>query len=252
MARQARIVLPNTDHHISQRGIEGARIFFQKSDYQLYLDLLQQQCTHHKISVSSYCLLPNQIHLTAKPERTELLSRAIGETNRRYTREVNSRENREGNLFQNRFFSYPIDKPSFLRAIRFIETMPITLGIAPAPENYLWSSAKSRIKLTNNSLLNNDGVTLNSIHNWADYLSRPMDMDELKTIQTHLQTGRPRGTDMFLDNVENYIGRSVRPKKRGRKPIKNNKKQLRNTLSLGNDYPPNMTEKLHPLRYFYT
>ncbi len=226
MARQARIVLPNTDHHISQRGIEGARIFFQKSDYQLYLDLLQEQCAHYNIAVSSYCLLPNQIHLTVKPAaREENLSRSIGETNRRYTREVNSRESREGNLFQNRFFSYAMDKPSFLRAIRFIETMPITMGIAPAPENYLWSSAKARIKLTNNPLINDDGVTLNSIHNWSDYLARPMDMSELKSIQTHLQTGRPRGSEMFLDNVENYVGRTVRPKKRGRKPASHTTEQ---------------------------
>ncbi len=226
MARQARIVIADTDHHISQRGVEGARIFFQKSDYQDYLDILKEQCDLNNISITSYCLLPNQIHLTVLPQQELLLSRAIGETNRRYTRQTNEREGRTGNLFQNRFFSYAMDKQSLLRALRFIETLPVTLELTPKHENYLWSSAKSRIKVIRNPILSDINLGLNSIHSWSDYLARPMDLTELKTVQTHLQTGRPRGSDIFLDNIEEKIGRSVRPQKRGRKPVNAQERRL--------------------------
>ena len=57
-----------------------------------------------------------------------------------------------------------------------------------------------------------------AIDNWEEFLSRPMNESEMNMIQLHLQTGRPRGSNIFLDTIERQIGRSVRPKKRGRKP----------------------------------
>lgn len=217
MARQARIVIPDTPHHVTQRGNRGEKVFFQKEDFQTYLDILTEQTNRFKVSLLSYCLMPNQIHLIAIPEEERYMARAIGETHRRYSCIINERNDWRGHLFQDRFFSYPMDEQNTLRAARFIETLPVTIGIAPKPENYLWSSAKSRIKVAENSILK-PFRSFHVIHNWADYLERPMDPNELKTIQLHLQTGRPRGGDIFLDSIEERIGRKVRPQKRGRKP----------------------------------
>ena len=218
MARQARIVIENTPHHITQRGNRGEHIFFEKSDYQTYIEILNEQCVRFHVSLYSYCLLPNQIHLIVIPKKANLLSRAIGETHRRYTNHINLRKNWRGHLFQDRFFSYAMDDQYTLRAIRYIETLPVTLKLTPYPEKYLWSSAKSRIKIHNKDTLIKSLTTFDAIHDWENYLSRPMDKDEMNQIQRHLQTGRPRGSHIFLDNVEQKIGRSVRPQKRGRKP----------------------------------
>lgn len=218
MARQARIVLENTPHHITQRGNRGDFIFFEKTDYTTYLKILTEQCKKFNISIYSYCLLPNQIHLLASPQKENLLSRAIGETHRNYTNHINNRKNWRGHLFQDRFFSYAMDEQYALRAARYIETLPITLKLTSNPEKYLWSSAKSRIKIGTTNGFVKTFQTLSTIPNWKEYLSRPMDVDEINKIQLHLQTGRPRGSNIFLDNIEHKIGRSVRPQKRGRKP----------------------------------
>lgn len=217
MARQARIVISNTHHHISQRGNRGDNVFFEKQDYQTYLDLLQEQCARFQVSIYSYCLLPNQVHLILEPKNAELMARAVGETHRRYTNHINTRQNWRGHLFQDRFFSYATDEQHALRAARFIETLPVTLKIAPEPQNYLWSSAKSRIKVIQNSFLK-DFQSFHDTQNWQDYLARPIDPTEMNQIQLHLQTGRPRGSELFLNNIEEQIGRTVRPQKRGRKP----------------------------------
>ena len=223
MARQARIVLSNHLHHITQRGNRGEHVFLQKDDYQTYLDILQEQCKRFDVSLYSFCLLPNQIHLIVQPKEAPMMARAIGETHRRYTNHINGRENWSGHLFQNRFFSYVADEQHALRAARFVETLPVTLGIAPKPENYLWSSAKSRIKVIQNGFLK-PFQSFHAVQNWEGYLSRPIDPNEMNTIQLHLQTGRPRGSDLFLDNIEAQIDRSVRPQKRGRKPKSQKKK----------------------------
>lgn len=220
MARQARIVLPHTPHHITQRGNRGDFIFFEKADYKTYLDILNEQCRNFGISLYSYCLLPNQVHFIAEPREANQLSRAIGEAHRRYTNHINKRQEWSGHLFQNRFFSYAMDEQYMLRAARYIETLPVTLKLTPKPENYLWSSAKIRIKANATNSFIKPFSTFHTIDNWEEFLERPMNESEMHLVQKHLQTGRPRGSELFLDRVEQQIGRSVRPKKRGRKPKK--------------------------------
>ena len=109
-----------------------------------------------------------------------------------------------------------MDEPYALRAARFIETLPVTRVLTDKAQNYIWSSAKFRIKNMTNDFVH-DFQNFHAIQNWEDFLNRPMDVSEMKSVQTHLQTGRPRGNDLFLDMIENEIGRSVRPQKRGRK-----------------------------------
>ena len=225
MARQARITLSNSPHHITQRGNRGEPVFFEKSDFQSYLSILQEQCERFSVKILSYCLLPNQIHLLAVPQDGDLLARAIGETHRRYTNMINKRMEWRGHLFQDRFFSYVCDEQYSLRAMSFIENMPVVSGIAPTPENYLWSSAKERIKVAQGSFLQQP-KNFHAVQDWSAFLERPMDPKELRSIEIHLQTGRPRGNDTFLDMIEQKIGRSVRPQKRGRKPKNQQEKNI--------------------------
>lgn len=217
MARQARIVISNTPHHIMQRGINGQPVFFKKEHFQHYLSLLENHLKESNVDLLGYCLLPNQIHLIVIPQKAESLSRVIGEIHRQYTKIINEEQGRSGSLFQNRFFSYATDEQNSLRAARHVETLPVTAKITDSPEKYLWSSAKFRIRMIEHPILK-PFRSFHSLHNWKDYLDRPMEMEELRNIQIHLQTGRPRGSDIFLDNIEEKIGRTVRPKKRGRKP----------------------------------
>lgn len=207
-----------------QRGIDGKPVFFKKENFQYYLNVLEENLKKSNMDLLGYCLLSGQIHLIVIPKNAEDLARVIGEIHRLYTKTINEEQGRTGPLFQNRFFSYTMDEQSALRAARFVETLPITAKITDSPDKYLWSSAKYRIKVKENSILK-PFRSFHSLHNWADYLARPMDIKELKTIQLHLQTGRPRGSDIFLDNIEEKIGRPVRPQKRGRKPKQQAKPQ---------------------------
>lgn len=217
MARQARIVLADAPHHVTQRGNRGEKIFFEKADFETYIDLLREQCDDKNVAILSYCLLPNQIHLIAVPRSESALAAAIGETHRRYTVHINAKNSWRGHLFQDRFFSYAMDERFMLRAARFIENLPVISGIAPKAENYLWSSARCHVRLGDNTLVK-DKAVLKTMPDWAAFLDRPMDPQEMESIRLHLQTGRPRGSEGFIDAVEATIGRAVRPQKRGRKP----------------------------------
>ena len=205
MARQARIVLPDTPHHVTQRGNRGENIFFEKSDYEAYAQFLSEECEGHGVSIWAYCLMPNQIHLIAVPRRDHSLARGLGEAHRRYTRRINERNSWRGHLFQDRFFSYPMDETQLLNAARYIETLPVYAGIAPMPESYLWSSARAHVKGREDRLLSNQKPLLHFVPDWAAFLSEMPENLDPKAIEQHLQTGRPRGESAFLDSVEAIV-----------------------------------------------
>ena len=88
MARIKRIVIPDTPHHVTQRGVRSMNIFFKHDDYEYYKKLLFEQCKIHELKVVSYCLMTNHVHLIVIPKTKESLFKAISETHRLYTRKI--------------------------------------------------------------------------------------------------------------------------------------------------------------------
>ena len=62
MARLARIVVPGSPHHVTQRGNRREQVFFGDADYALYRDLLAQACRKFGVAVWAYCLRTNASH----------------------------------------------------------------------------------------------------------------------------------------------------------------------------------------------
>jgi REP element-mobilizing transposase RayT len=67
MTRLARVVIPGHPHHVTQRGNGRARTFFGDGDYELYRDLLAENCRSAGVEVWAWCLMPNHVHLILVP-----------------------------------------------------------------------------------------------------------------------------------------------------------------------------------------
>ena len=145
MARLARVIVPSLPHHISQRGNRRQQTFFQRVDFQLYLELMAEWCTKCEVEVWSYGLMTNHTHLIAVPSSEAGLRRAIGEAHRRYTRHVNFREKWRGHLWQGRFASFVMDEPYLLAAARYVELNPVRARLTESAGDYEWSSAKAHL-----------------------------------------------------------------------------------------------------------
>jgi putative transposase len=153
MARIARVVIPGTPHHLTQRGNRQLQTFCCEDDYQLYIDLLSEWCRRFKVEVWVYCLMPNHVHMIAVPETKDSLRSAIGEAHRRYTRMVNFREGWRGHLWQGRFASFTMDERYLLSAIRYIELNPVRARLVEDPCDWRWSSAKAYLKGEGDTLI---------------------------------------------------------------------------------------------------
>jgi len=218
MARIARVIAPGYPHHVTQRGNRRQQTFFCDDDYRAYLDLMSQWCRKYQVDIWAYCLMPNHVHLIAVPHHEESLARAIGEAHRRYTRRINFREGWRGHLWQERFASFPMEETYLLAAARYIEMNPVQAGLVEKPWDYPWSSTRAHLAGKDDVLVKTNPL-LEITGNWQKFLDIPCDM-EADSFLKHERTGRPLGSEPFLDKLETTLNRKLRPQKPGPKKLK--------------------------------
>ena len=216
MARLARVVVPGIPHHITQRGNRKMKTFFCEADYREYLHLMAHWCNNFKVMIWSYCLMPNHVHLIAVPATEDGLRKGIGETHRRYTRNINFQKGWKGHLWQGRFSSYPMDEGHLLATARYIELNPVRAKLVKKPEDYKWSSALAHLMGKNDILVNVAPLSI-LVNNWKDFLATDVTEKEKKIIQSHERTGRPVGNDNFLEKLEKLTNRIIKKQKPGPK-----------------------------------
>jgi putative transposase len=216
MARMARIVIPGYPHHVTQRGNRRQRVFFSDEDYLHYTDLLVEYTALSETEVWAYCLMPNHVHLVMVPEHEDGLRAALGEAHRRYTRRINFRNGWRGHLWQERFHSFVMDEQYLLSTVRYVELNPVAAKLCREPADWRWSSARAHLEGKDGRLVNVRPM-LERVGDWSSYLSgESAESDEV--IERHTRTGRPLGSESFLERLEAVTGRSLAPKRPGRRP----------------------------------
>ena len=205
-------------HHITQRGNRGLQTFFSEDDYRAYLELMANWCGKYDVKICAYCLMPNHIHLIAVPSKKETLRLAIGEAHRRYTRRINFSQGWRGHLWQERFSSFVMDEPHFLACLRYVENNPLHAKLVKQPEQWPWSSASAHIKAKNDILVDVSYALSIVQDDWKRFLSKAESFEQMETFRKHERTGRPLGSDSFVQMLEQKLARILKPQRPGRKP----------------------------------
>ena len=219
MPRIARIVIPSCAHHVTQRGNNRQDVFFVDDDRQLYLRLLIEESRNHGLEILAYCLMSNHIHLIAIPAGEASLAKGFGRTNFRYAQAVNRLHGRSGHLWQNRFYSCPLDGKHFWAAMQYVERNPVRAKMVRVAWQYPWSSAAAHCgRAVDATGLLDMGKWAQKSRGW-DWLAalrRPQDENELAGIRLATHRGRPLGGDSFMSKLESLVGRRLRPLPVGR------------------------------------
>ena len=218
MPRIARIIAPGHPHHITQRGNNRTTVFFDDEDRQNYLKLLIGYARKHEFQIWAYCLMDNHVHLLAVPGTETALAQGIGLTNQVYTQYLNRKLSQSGRIWQNRFFSCVVDSERYLWTVaRYIERNPLKVGLAERAEDYRWSSAKAHLRGTDDSVLGTSFTWIDPSER-AAYAEFVLADDEAMDdkIRKATRTGRPFGSESFINMLEFKLKRGLRPQKAGR------------------------------------
>jgi len=140
MGRPLRVEYAGALYHITSRGNERKRIFFEDADKKKFLGTLEDYHSRYGILIHSYVLMDNHYHLILETPKGNLLKVMHG-LNGGYTGYFNRKYGRSGHLFQGRYKGIMIDKDSYLIPLsRYVHLNPVRARVVERPEHYRWSS----------------------------------------------------------------------------------------------------------------
>ena len=220
MPRRPRFILPGAAHHVTQRGNNREPVFHSSDDRRFYLDLLVRHAARYGVRILGYCLMTNHVHLIAVPEREDSLARTMGRAHSEYALAMNHAQGRSGHVWQNRFFSCPLDESHLLRALRYVELNPVRAELASAPADWPWYSARAHtLQDFVDAVLDCHWVEYFGrwdYGEWHEILSAGISGGESDSIRRATLAGEPLGSREFVTALERQAGRRLRVLARGR------------------------------------
>jgi putative transposase len=216
MARLPRIVIPGYPHHVTQRGNHRERTFFEDDDYELYKSLLSEAARKAATEVWCYCLMPNHVHMIVVPSDEDGLRKTFGDAHRRYTGYINARMRTTGHLWQGRFGSVVMDEEHLAHAVRYVSMNPVRAALVERAEDWRWSSVASHLVGKDDNLVKVSPV-LERYGDFAAFLAQEDAPEAFRTLRQSETTGRPLGSEAWMNKVSAMLGRDLKPRKRGPK-----------------------------------
>ena len=210
MARSGRLVVPDCPHHIVHRGHNREPVFLGKEDYRHYLRNLFELKQMFRCRVYAYCLMPNHVHLLldpgANPKSLGLLMKHLAGRQARY---CNREQGRSGAVWEGRFRSSPVAPEYVLPCCRYIELNPVRAYFADCPEDYVWSSYRSRL-----------GIERHPLDGYPQYASqlaaRPLSHREVAFLRDAIQRNLITGDEYFRQQIAQKLGVGMQTRRRGR------------------------------------
>ena len=144
MPRKARLYLANLPCHIHIVGHNMQNCFYCPADYDYFSTLLDKASRRYQIAIHAFLILENQAHLLLTPATKNGISRLMQYLASCYARYFNQKYQRSGSLFQGRHKAAVVDEQYYLLCcMRFIEYLPVQLGLVKHPGEYTRSSYQS-------------------------------------------------------------------------------------------------------------
>ena len=223
MPRRSRHFIPGTPLHLIQRGNNRHACYFREADYSIYLAKLLELSLKFHVSIHSYVLMTNHVHLLLTPSTPTGVSQLLQSLGSYYVRYINSTYNRTGTLWEGRFKSSLVNSDEYLFTVsRYIEMNPVRANMVDHPAEYPWSSyrfnalGKANKLITPHTLYLSLGKTnQNRQATYRAYFESLIPDLTLEQIRIAANKGWVLGNAHFKAQIEKQLGQKLPPFKRG-------------------------------------
>ncbi len=173
MPRTPRLDLPDTRHHVMNRGARRDAVFLDDASYAAFLALLAELPDRFGLRVHGYALMSNHYHLLIECP-VGGLGRAIQYLQSRYSRWLNRERLWDGPIWRGRYRNRTVeDDVWWMHLLAYLHLNPVRAYLAPTAERARWTSHLAYLGLeprpdwlTTNELLERFG----SIGGLRDYV----------------------------------------------------------------------------------
>lgn len=223
MARQPRLIVPNLPHYIHQNGNNKQQVFLEAEDYQYFLRWLDESAQKFSVLLHAYALMPSHVQLMATPKDDDGLAKMMQWIGRHYVPYFNHKYNRSGTIWEGRYKTTIVDPVQQVICAQYIELAPIIDQVVTEQEHYAWTSYQHHIGTRHDTfitpvkeywLLGNTPFEreLNYKKNAEAFIGSK----KLKEVAQVLKKSGILGEVSFVQKLEQQLGKSLIPQKRGR------------------------------------
>lgn len=89
--------------------------------------------------------MTNHLHLVVIPETAKLMENAFRHAHSRFAQYWNTGFQRDGHLWQNRYYSCPVAESAVGRVIAYVENKPVRARMVERAEQFPWPSARAHL-----------------------------------------------------------------------------------------------------------
>jgi putative transposase len=226
MARLPRLCVPGYPHHVIQRGNNRQAIFVSAADYQLMLELLEENAKKFEVAIHAYVLMGNHFHLLVTPRAQDALPKMMQAVGRRYVRYFNTSQGRTGTLWEGRYKSTLIQTERYLLACMvYIDLNPVRAGLVSEARDYPWSSHRHYIGQCQDRLITPHPLYWDLGNTpfaremaYADLVSSGLGDDTTEELTKSTLQGWALGEPRFVADLQKRTVRRVSKSAAGRPP----------------------------------
>ena len=161
--------------------------------------------------------MSNHVHLVLRPERSDSLALFLRRAHGEYSQRFNRRHSRTGHLWQNRYYSCPMERTHAWNALRYVDLNPVRAGLVTDACQWRWSSAKAHHNRATDEfgLLQMEWLEWRDWPDWEEYLQLS-DPEQEAQLRKYTRLSLPLGSDGFIRSCEQSSGRVLATRPPGR------------------------------------
>ncbi len=227
MPRWHRVTPAGFVYHVLNRGANRSCIFIDQTDYLEFCRLLAVATARTTMRVIAYCLMPNHWHLVLWPLHDDAISEFMYWLARRHATYFRKRSKTigEGHVYQERFRCFPVETSEYYyNVVRYVEANAWRAGLVDTAEDWPWSSLTARMQpeastsSTAERLLIVPGP-LQLPPGWRTVVNTRPPSVELEALRRSAETGRPYGTENWIQRTAEQQSLKHTLRGRGRPPL---------------------------------
>ena len=219
--------------HITHRGNNRQRCFYEDCDRAFYLFHLRRLLPRTRCALHAYCLMTNHVHLLLTPAALDGCGQLMKNLAQLHSQYVNRTYARSGTLWEGRFHSSLVQAEDYLlRCYKYVELNPVDAKLCAHPGEYDWSSYRTNAggafdaAITPHDEYLRLGKTAEARRAaYRALLATPTPREVLEEIENATNGNFALGNDQFKRALSSALGRRAYPGAAGRPlkaPLKDN------------------------------
>jgi len=225
MPRLPRVYVENALYYVTSKSGHDESLFADDTDYRHYVSLIDAYKRQYGFKLFSYVLMPTHLHLLIELRNDAPISNIMHDLNSLYTKNFNSKYNKKGHLFQERFKTLLAEKePHLLPLTRYIHLHPKKNKVVDDPKDYTYSShiqfldpAKRGYPNMVEEIDEIFRILGGREKEYEEYVTKaiPEDISKFRKL---IHRKRILGSKAFAERIEKTIGEAIEQQKKAQVP----------------------------------